>query len=108
MSNWRSGQFVLDTKENRITYGPFVIFTNDDSASIEKNLLDFYLKIKLNNFDVNRNPISWQAAKEKLGRQLFKNEEQLKELGFYKRWFSSSILLNIGLGALVFHLVRRE
>ena len=45
MSNWRSGQFVLDTKENRITYGPFVIFTNDDSASIEKNLLDFYLKL---------------------------------------------------------------
>ena len=108
MTNWKSGQFVLDTKDNRINYGPFVIFTNDESASLEKNLLDFYLKIKLNNFDVNRNPISWQAAKEKLGRHLFKNEERLKELVFYKRWMGTSVLLNILLASIIYFIKRKK
>jgi len=74
----------------------------------EKTLLDIYLKIKLNNFDINRNHEQWLNAKNELGKYLFCKEEELKENSFYKNWFGASVLTNLFLGSLAFIFYKKK
>lgn len=99
---------IEDTPENRLFFSPIVNFTNNRSALCEKTLLDIYLKIKLNSFDINRNHEQWLNAKNELGRCLFKNEEELKENSFYKNWFGASVLTNLFLGSLAFIFYKKK
>jgi hypothetical protein len=98
---------IADNLENRVYYSPAVVFTNDRNIIVEKTLLDIFLKIKLNKFEVNRNPEKWINAKNELGSQLFKNDDDLKDLAFYKTWFGGSFLLNVALFSVVFVLSKK-
>ena len=98
---------IPDNLENRVYYSPFVVFTNDRSILVEKTLLDIFLKIKLNQFEVNRNPEQWINTKNELGRQLFKNDDDLKDLSFYKGWFGGSVLLNVALAAIIYNICNK-
>jgi hypothetical protein len=98
---------IADNLENRVYYSPAVVFTNDRNILVDKTLLDIFLKIKLNNFEVNKNPEKWINAKNKLGSQLFKNDDDLKDLAFYKTWFGGSFLLNVALFSVVFVLCKK-
>jgi len=105
---FRENILISDTPENRLYCSPFVNFTNDRSVLCEKTLLEIYLKKKLNCFEINRNLEGWMNAKNELGRSLFKNDEDIKDLQFFKHWFGISFLTNIALGTIAILFYKKK
>ena len=76
---------IAKTIEKEILYGPCVIFMNDSTQYNRKNKLDLYLRLRLDNFETNIDPIKFNEAKDQLGDKLMKMEVENIELRKFKK-----------------------